>query len=48
MKITLETYNNKYTAEIDHDDVTAEEAEEFFARLLVSAGYPASVLEKYM
>lgn len=44
MRITLEMYKEKYTAESDSTDYTADELIEIFSRLLVQIGYPPDVI----
>lgn len=45
MKLTLEMYDNKYTFETDKDDYNGDQMKEIFTRMLVQAGYPASVID---
>lgn len=45
MKITLELYNEKYTAESEQNDYTGDELKEIFSRMMVLAGYSPSVIE---
>lgn len=45
MKITLELYNEKYTAESEQNDYKGNELKEIFSRMMVLAGYPPSVIE---
>lgn len=44
MRITLEHYDSTYEIETEADDMSAHEIMMLFARLLVAAGYPPSVL----
>lgn len=45
MKLTLELYDKKITAEENSDEHTAQQLKELFSRLLVVAGYSPSVIE---
>lgn len=45
MKLTLELYGKKITAEENGDGHTAQQLKELFSRLLVVAGYSPSVIE---
>ena len=44
MKIELEMYGATYIAEMQNDEMTGEDVMELFSRLLVTAGYPPSVI----
>lgn len=44
MKIELEMYGATYIAEMQNDDVTGDDLIELFSRLMVTAGYPPSVI----
>ena len=45
MKLTLEMNDCKYSVETPYDDTLGNKLKETFARLLVVAGYPPSVIE---
>lgn len=46
MKMTLELYGNTYIIDKpDQNDFDADELKELFSQLMVSAGFPASVIE---
>lgn len=45
MKITLESYGNKYIYESDREDFDARDLKEIFSRMLVQATFPPSVIE---
>lgn len=46
MKITLEMYDTICSIETEGDDLDECEIKDLFSRLMVVAGYPASVIEE--
>lgn len=47
MKLTLTHYDTTTTIETDHDDVALPELWELLEALVLSAGYPAQLVEDY-
>lgn len=45
MKITLELYGTRYSAEHESDAYRADELKDLFSRLLVVAQFPPSVIQ---
>ena len=45
MKITLELYGTRYSAEHESDEYRADELKDLFSRLLVVAQFPPSVIQ---